>query len=326
MKALLLIASLLLPCVVPAQTVEKACPPPLPQLTKQQWIEKARVAKNAGFLWKIEKQRQVSWLYGTIHVNALELAMPGPTVVQAMREVDMVALELDISTPEKVKAVAAEAAKPVADEKPLDEKTIERIKKYAEALCVPADNFLKLPTSALQAALPVYALRDKGLYPEFMVDAFIGGIGTGLKKKMVALETTQSQMAALDQGVSAEKELEKVLNELESGDSQKVMQQIFDAWSASDLAKFEQFADWCECMRTPEERAQMTRLNEDRNVDMAKQIAQMLDDAKSVFVAVGALHMIGDQGLPALLRERGAVVTYVPLGTSPSSPSKLQAK
>jgi uncharacterized protein YbaP (TraB family) len=56
----------------------------------------------------------------------------------------------------------------------------------------------------------------------------------------------------------------------------------------------------------------MMRFNDDRNVLMAKQIVQMLNDSKRLFVAVGSLHMIGKMSLPILLRKNGFVVTYVP--------------
>ena len=314
-RLVVLIFLFVLSCASIGQTAKKNCPPALPTLTNEQWIEKAKTAKPAGFLWKVEKHGQVSWLYGTMHINNLELAMPSPVIVNAIKQVDIVALELDVSTPEKSLALAAEVSKPVLGATPLDDKTIARIKKYTESLCLPTDYFLKLPLPILKLALPVHALRAKGLYSEFMVDAFIGGLGTGLKKKVMALETVKIQTNALSQPNPGREliDLNETLQKLELGDTQKLMQQIFDAWSKSDIAKFEQFFDWCECMRTPEERAQMKRLNDDRNVVMARQIMQMLDDSKRLFVAVGSLHMIDSKGLPALLREQGAVVTYVPL-------------
>jgi uncharacterized protein len=316
MKVLLRIVSLLLPCVAAAQSTEKICPPPLPQPTNAQWIEKSKVAKNSGFLWRIEKDSRTSWLYGTIHVNSLELAMPGPMIVSAIKEVDTVVLELDLSTPEKVNALAAEVMKPAPQGKPLETKTIERIKKYLNSLCLPVDNFLKFPPAVLQVALSTQSLRHKGIYPEFMVDAFIGGFGTGLKKQVIALESAQLQMKALDsstESASTDKDLDETLRSLEMGEAQKVTQEIFDVWARGDLIRFEQFPDWCDCMRTSEERQQMTRLNDDRNVNMAKQIVQMLNNSKRLFIAVGSLHMIGAKGLPTLLREQGFTVTRVAL-------------
>ena len=39
-----------------AQVSGEVCPPPLPQPTNAQWIEKAKIAKNAGLMWKVEKR------------------------------------------------------------------------------------------------------------------------------------------------------------------------------------------------------------------------------------------------------------------------------
>jgi hypothetical protein len=42
-----------------------------------------------------------------------------------------------------------------------------------------------------------------------------------------------------------------------------------------------------------------------RNPNMAKQIETLLKNDKTSFVAVGALHLLGNKGVPALLQQRG---------------------
>lgn len=49
----------------------------------------------------------------------------------------------------------------------------------------------------------------------------------------------------------------------------------------------------------------------DRNQDWARQLDKMLPDAPPAFVAVGAAHMAGPEGLPNLMRQRGYTVTRV---------------
>jgi uncharacterized protein len=315
MKAPFLIISLLLPCFAAAQTAAKICPPPLAQLTSEQWIEKAKIAKNSGFLWKVEKNGLTSWLYGTIHVNSLELAMPGPIIVNAIKGVDIVALELDLSTRQKAQNLVDEVSKSQLNSKPLDVKTRARIKVFFDSMCMPVESFLKLPVPVLKAVLPTQAMRDKGLYPELMVDGFIGGLGVGLKKQVIALESVQGQIRALDSSsetLTSEAALDGTLRSLETGEAQKFLATAFEVWSRSDWSRFEQFFEWCECVKTAKEQEQMMRFNDDRNVLMAKQIVQMLNDSKRLFVAVGSLHMIGQMSLPILLRKNGFVVTYVP--------------
>jgi uncharacterized protein YbaP (TraB family) len=46
----------------------------------------------------------------------------------------------------------------------------------------------------------------------------------------------------------------------------------------------------------------------ERNHDWAEQIGGMLDERHTFFVAVGIAHLVGPQGVPALLRARGFVV------------------
>ena len=49
----------------------------------------------------------------------------------------------------------------------------------------------------------------------------------------------------------------------------------------------------------------MKRLLDDRNPGLAASIDALHAGGKQVFAAVGSLHMIGPNGLPALLRKRG---------------------
>jgi uncharacterized protein YbaP (TraB family) len=46
-------------------------------------------------------------------------------------------------------------------------------------------------------------------------------------------------------------------------------------------------------------------LIEDRNRAWVKKIAALLNDNKTYFVAVGAAHLVGPRGVPALLRKQG---------------------
>jgi uncharacterized protein YbaP (TraB family) len=43
----------------------------------------------------------------------------------------------------------------------------------------------------------------------------------------------------------------------------------------------------------------------ERNRDMAERVAKLAEDGRSRLLVVGAAHMLGDRGIPALLGQRG---------------------
>ncbi|RRD57179.1 TraB/GumN family protein [Comamonadaceae bacterium OH2545_COT-014] len=89
------------------------------------------------------------------------------------------------------------------------------------------------------------------------------------------------------------------------------MRQLADAWAHGDLARLERYPEWCQCMDTEADRARMARLLQARNGPMAERFAALHAEGQRVFLAVGALHMTGPQGMPALLRARGFSVRRV---------------
>jgi uncharacterized protein len=88
---------------------------------------------------------------------------------------------------------------------------------------------------------------------------------------------------------------------------------LANAWAASDLRTLQTYEAWCDCVKTPVDRAALVRLLDDRNPGLADGIAALHASGKHVFAAVGSLHMIGPIGLPALMAKRGFSVERVPL-------------
>lgn len=66
-----------------------------------------RKAQDRGLLWRIEHRGRTSWLYGTMHAAKLDWSVPGPTVADALRASDSLALELNILDPEVMNVLFA---------------------------------------------------------------------------------------------------------------------------------------------------------------------------------------------------------------------------
>lgn len=299
----LILWGMLLCLVLPAKA---ACVPVPTEPTAQELQQLQASARDHGFLWKISKDGRTSWLYGSIHINRLSAAFPGPKLRQAIQQSQVITLELDPSdaaTQTKLMQLAAQGAGQV----PPALKT--RLKTQLDKVCMPESAVQAMHPALLFASLNVLAMRELGLEASYGTESVLAGTG----KKIIPLETAESQMQALigpDSKVSAA-EYAEALAMLEDESGKATTMKLFDAWLKSDLFTLESFTDWCDCVNTPKQRADLRRLLDERNAPMADGIAKLHSQSAPILVAVGSLHMVGKNGLPALLAKRGFKVERV---------------
>jgi uncharacterized protein YbaP (TraB family) len=295
-----------------APAAPSACPPEPVVPSADEAAAAMRSATDGGFLWKATRDGRTSWLYGTIHVAQREWMFPGPRVMKAILASDVVALELDPTDPEIMRRLQRVIVRrPGSPELPPELEA--RLQAQMAAACIAPASLAALRPEMRAVTLEVMSGRAQGLEPAYGVDAFIGGMAHGLKKPVRSLETPESQAALLvsDDPAETAHSVEQILDELEGGRGGRILERVAGDWHRGDLADMSAYADWCECMATPDQRADFARIVDDRNPPMADRIAQWHGEGRALFVAVGSLHMIGPSGLPALLRARGFVVERV---------------
>ncbi len=306
LAALLLVCSASLQAQTPAR-----CPPAAEAFTPEQWQAGLRSARDRGFLWRITHEGRSSWLYGTVHAAQRGWVFPGPKVTQALNASDTIALELDLQDPEIGRRLGeGMAAQPSA---PLPEPMRQRLARLADAECIAAPVLAPLSPEMQVTTLTVLVARRDGIDPSYGIDAVLGGFARAAGKTVVSLETPEQQLRAL-QMPSAQARLDFVesgLQDLESGRARPLVLRLTQIWADSDLDTLARYESWCECLKTEADRAQQTRLLDERNPPLADAISALHLSGKQVFAAVGSLHMIGPLGLPALLAQRGFSVERV---------------
>jgi uncharacterized protein YbaP (TraB family) len=277
-----------------------------------------RDAVDNGLLWKATKSGRTAWLYGTIHVAQRSWMYPGPHVLRAALASDTFALELDMSDPAILARLkAAIERKPGAPGLPAALEA--RLLAQMAAACIAPESLAALRPEMRAVTLEVMEGRQLGLYPSYGIDTFIAGLAHGLKKPIRSLETPEAQARLLvsDDPAETAAAVAQVLDELESGKGPAMLQRLAGDWQRGDLDDLLAYASWCGCLDTPEQRADYAKLVDERNPLMADKIVKWHAEGRSLFVAVGTLHMIGEAGLPALLRARGFVVERVARGDAP---------
>ncbi|MBL8328862.1 MAG: TraB/GumN family protein [Rubrivivax sp.] len=295
-----------------AQTQPRACPPVARQPSAEQIQAAQAAARDRGFLWRISKDGRSSYLYGTIHLGKLDWAVPGPALLKALSEVDVMALELDVSDSATLqKLQSGMARKP--DEPALPPALQRRLSEETAAACLPA-NALDAQQPAVRAlTLVLLAARWDGLDAGYAQELVLAGVAQSRGLPVVGLETVEEQLEALlpDSPAARLHFIEQAMAQLKSGAARRGTQRLVQAWAEGRLEELASYEQWCECVKTEEDRLQMRRLNDDRNPALASRIDRLHQQGKTVFAGIGALHMTGPKALPLLLQQRGYVVERV---------------
>jgi uncharacterized protein YbaP (TraB family) len=305
---------LLIAVALPASAAAGAgCPPVIKKPTPEMMQAAMRNARDHGFLWRISKDGRTSFLYGTIHVAKLDWIFPGPSVSQALRTTDTLALELD-SQDADIKDRVAKGLKALHSTA-LPEPLEKRMRQQAAAVCVPYNSIAWLTPELQVTILSVMDARRDELDAAYAIDTILAGLGHSTKKSMVSLETPElqlnlSQMRTPQETVAY---VQVSLDELEDGRSRALLKRFSQAWANADYTEMTHYDEWCECLNTEIERDVMKRLNDERNPHLADRIDALHGSGKQVFAAVGSLHMFGPIGLPALMAKRGYLVERVDL-------------
>ena len=266
-------------------------------------------ANGNTLLWEVSGKGldKPSFLFGTFHLLCKQDIHFSDQLKKAFNYSDEIYMELDMDDPSTMLGgmlyMNMRGDTTLSDLYTAQEYT--RLKKYFS-------DTLKMPLTLLQKAKPYFLVAL--LYPRMMNCSSPAGVEEELvklakddKKDIQGLETMQFQASVFD-SIPYEWQAKELLKNI---DSFSVNKQEFGAMV--DFYK-KQEMDSIKTMLGKSEfgsdKYDDLLLN-DRNKKWVKKLDTIMKK-ESVFVAVGAGHLVGDQGLISLLRNQGYKVT--PLG------------
>jgi len=94
---------------------------------------------------------------------------------------------------------------------------------------------------------------------------------------------------------------------VEGSEMSELMDSMIDAWRNGNIDFLED--NMLSDMQDYPELNQTIVVN--RNVEWAAQIEELMDDQDDYLIIVGTLHLVGEEGVPRLLGERGHNVTQL---------------
>jgi len=260
-------------------------------------------------LWQVAGQQNRVYLLGSIHLLR-EQDHPLPSAIyDAYRDAETLIMELDMDDLDPVEGqMLTNELGLLRDGTTLADLMGEA--KYAEAAALA--EAIQVPIGLLSQSEPWLAamnvelllLTRMGFDPAFGIEARFSELAQADAKEIVGLETLRQQFELLD-GLSLDAQRSMLLEALAGGIGiQDQMDAMIDAWKAGDVAFLED-----NLLADMESFPELNRvIVVDRNRAWATQIEAILDDTDDYLVVVGALHLVGEQGVPALLADRGHTV------------------
>jgi len=258
-------------------------------------------------LWRVETSSgRTGWLFGTIHSMPEGTAWRSAAFARAFAEADTLVVELTgLEDQAAANAVFMELAR-TPGQGELSTRVTEderwRVELALDMAGLDDGGFSGMETWAAALTLG-QALRSGGMGPG-ADQQLLAAAGN---RPVVELEGLRDQLAIFDGLPEAEQADLLLAVAREAGHSQDEPRRLFAIWAAGDVEALVRETR-AGLLADPELRQALLVA---RNEAWAERIAALLDEGSRPFVAVGAAHIVGEDGLAAMLAAEGARVTRV---------------
>ncbi len=275
----------------------------------------ARPASAAPALWIVRGSAGTVYLFGTVHLLRDNTQWKSPEMEAAMAQSQD--LYLEIADPANVAGMAKSLSVLALDRThPLSTKISKADVAQLDRIAKRYDMGSELAFEQMQ---PWFVFLSLSVLPA-VHSGYTSGNGVDLQirqqfatagKPILGLETADSQLhlfadlSQAEQVALLEGQLAAIAKP-QTGDPQ--LDSLVDVWMTGDQEKF------AAKMRLDKDTTNpfYARLLTNRNKAWAALLAKRLQQPGTSFVSVGALHMLGPDGVPALLAAMGFSVTRVP--------------
>ena len=263
-------------------------------------------------MWLAEGTTNRVYLLGSVHLLR-ERDHPLPQVIgDAYEDAETLYMELDMDDLDPL-ATQATITRLGMLEEGISLRDVMGEELYAEAAAAASE--LEIPLEMLDRTEPWYAaitveqlvLARIGFNAAYGVEMHLLRKASGDGKEILGFETLGQQLGYLD-GLSLEAQRELLMQTLTEGAAiREIMDDLILAWRSGDIDYLEQtllddLSGYPELYDT---------IVADRNRLWVDTIDDLLDDGEDYLVIVGALHLVGEDGVPQLLEQRGIRITQM---------------
>jgi uncharacterized protein YbaP (TraB family) len=257
-------------------------------------------------LWRADGLNNSVYILGSIHLLR-EKDHPLPLVIDAAyADAEIIVMELDMDDLDPAYTQAAfNRAGVMSDGTTLrdlmGDAAYTEAEQAAAVIDIPLDMLAQSEPWLAAMTVELMMLYRIGFDPLLGIEMIMTTRATQDGKPIEGLETVDEQLSFLD-GLPLEAQREMLLQTLAEGAAlSESIDELIDAWRYGDTTTLEEGL-----LSSIGEQPELSdALVTDRNRRWAETIATWLDDDQDYLVVVGALHLVGDEGVPNLLADKG---------------------
>jgi hypothetical protein len=263
-------------------------------------------------LWAVRSNSATAYLFGSIHLLPPNIEWRSAPVAQAISASDVFVFEAPLGDSGKQQTVAfvqANGMLPADTALPslLDETSRKDFRRALELSHTPPESVVHLRPWLAAVVMETRIIESMHYSPDSGVDKQVWNYATAQNKQIETLETVDEQLNFLkpkDKALEVE-EFDASLKEV--GTDANEVGTLVDAWADGRMREVSRLMN-AGLASTP---GAMKLLIDDRNARWVMRISSMLAQHRTYFITVGAGHLAGPRGLPALLAARGYKVEQI---------------
>ena len=255
-------------------------------------------------LWKVSGNglKDPSYVFGTYHMLCSKDFKIKDKVKNALNSTEQFMMEVNFSDPETMMVMQSSMMAKNKLSDVLEAKDIQVLKTNLPKFGYRFEDIESMSPMVINSLL-IVKYFDCAPTDLKMIDVELMNLAASSDKIIGGLEQAKEQMDLLANYLTP-KELVKSVSRFEEGKA--MMLQLQKAYLEEDLASID---------RLMKDRKEMTQEQEDlllnnRNKNWVKLMPELMKD-NSTFFAVGAGHLLGEEGMITLLQKQGYMVTPV---------------
>jgi hypothetical protein len=267
------------------------------------------VAQAKTFAWKATGKGGTIYLMGSIHVMSESFYPLNPALEAAFKDADLLVEEVDLADmldPIAQLGILSRGMLPSNQslDKVLSPTTLALVQKTAGDLGDVGGPLMRFKPWMLAIALQGMELMKAGFDPELGLDKHFYDQAKAAGKAVQGLETTEFQISRFDTMTMEQQDrmLAQTLKELAT--EAATVGTLGDAWKAGDVATVERLA--LDDLKS--DPLMYQRLLVERNRNWMPRIEALFARRGRALVVVGAAHLVGPDGLLAMLRAKGYTI------------------